>query len=272
MTLRLTKDTRLCLSLSARPSNFGTRLHNFLYEALGLDFVYKAFATDDIIGAVAGIRALRVRGAAISMPFKEAVIPLVDAMMPSAAAIGAVNTLVNDAGRLTAHNTDYAAMAALIVERGLVPDATLILCGSGGMAKAVACAFRDAGFTRGTIVARNAVTGRGLAEACGWRWVPEIGGLSAAILVNVTPIGMAGGPEVDDLAFSAERIAEADAIVDVVALPVETPTIRAARAAGKSVITGAEIGVLQAIEQFVLYTGVRPDDELIGRAAGFARG
>lgn len=272
MTLRLTKDTRLCLSLSARPSNFGTRLHNFLYEALGLDFVYKAFATDDIVGAVAGIRALRVRGAAISMPFKETVIPLVDAMMPSAAAIGAVNTLVNDAGRLTAHNTDYAAMAALIVERGLVPDATLILRGSGGMAKAVACAFRDAGFTRGTIVARNAVTGPGLAEACGWRWAPEIGGLSAAILVNVTPIGMAGGPEVDELAFSAERIAEADAIVDVVALPVETPTIRAARAAGKSVITGAEIGVLQAIEQFVLYTGVRPDDELIGRAAAFARG
>lgn len=271
MTLRLTKDTRLCLSLSARPSNFGTRFHNFLYGALGLDFVYKAFAIDDIVGAVAGIRALRVRGAAISMPFKEAVIPLVDALMPSAAAIGSVNTLVDVDGRLVAHNTDYAAMAALIAERRLAPEAPVILRGSGGMAKAVACAFRDAGFARGTIVARNEATGRRLAEVCGWRWAGELGDLSAAILVNVTPIGMAGGPEVDDLAFPLERIAVASTIVDVVALPVETPTIRAARAAGTPVITGAEIGVLQAVEQFVLYTGVRPDAALIDRAAAFAR-
>ena len=99
MSLRISRDTRLCMSLSGRPGNFGTRFHNFLYEALRLDFVYKAFAIDDIAGAVAGIRALRVRGAAVSMPFKEAVIGHVDRMMPSAAAIGSVNTLVLDDGR-----------------------------------------------------------------------------------------------------------------------------------------------------------------------------
>jgi shikimate dehydrogenase len=59
------------MSLAARPGNFGTRFHNFLYERLGLDFVYKAFTTTDIGGAVKGIRALGIRGCAVSMPFKE---------------------------------------------------------------------------------------------------------------------------------------------------------------------------------------------------------
>ena len=272
MTLRLNKNTRLCLSLSARPSDFGTRFHNFLYEALGLDFVYKAFAITDIVGAVAGIRALGVRGAAVSMPFKEAVIPLVDTMGPTAAAIGSVNTLVADAGRLTAHNTDYGAVAALIASNRLDPAAPVLLRGSGGMAKAVACAFRDAGFADGTIVARNETAGRALAETCGWAWRGDLGDDVAPVLVNVTPLGMAGGREADDLAFPESAIRSAETIVDVVALPVETPTIRAARAAGRRVITGAEIGVLQAVEQFELYTGVRPDPDLVARAAAFARG
>jgi shikimate dehydrogenase len=60
-------------------------------------------------------------------------------------------------------------------------------------------------------------------------------------------------------------------VFDVVALPAETPLIVYARRAGKPVITGAEVIALQAVEQFVLYTGVRPDDAMIERAAQFAR-
>ena len=54
----LTKDTQLCISLAARPSNIGTRFHNFLYEMLGLDFIYKAFKTTDVAAAIGGVRAL----------------------------------------------------------------------------------------------------------------------------------------------------------------------------------------------------------------------
>ena len=69
----LNKDMSVCISLAGRPSNLGTRFHNFLYDELGLNFVYKAFTTDDIEGAVRGIRALGIRGCSVSMPFKEAV-------------------------------------------------------------------------------------------------------------------------------------------------------------------------------------------------------
>jgi hypothetical protein len=58
MVRPITKDTVLCMSLAGRPSNVGTRLHNFLYAELDLDFVYKAFTTTDLAAAIAGIRAL----------------------------------------------------------------------------------------------------------------------------------------------------------------------------------------------------------------------
>src|SRR5208283_4331047 len=82
--------TQMCMSLAARPGSFGTRFHNRLYELLGLDFVYKAFTTADLQAAIGGVRALGIRGCAISMPFKEAVIPLLDRLEGSAAAIESV--------------------------------------------------------------------------------------------------------------------------------------------------------------------------------------
>jgi shikimate dehydrogenase len=148
------------MSLSGRPGNAGSRLHNYLYDALGLDYIYKSFSTRDLPAAVAGIRALDIRGSAISMPFKEAVIPLIDALEPSALAIDSVNTIVNDDGHLTGYNTDYTACRQLIEASPADPAKPFLLRGSGGMAKAVVAALRDAGFTQGTIVARNPRPGR----------------------------------------------------------------------------------------------------------------
>ena len=270
MTL-LNKDMTLCISLSARPSNNGTRFHNHLYEALGLNWIYKAFAPTDLAQAIAGVRGLGIRGCAISMPYKEDVIALVDRMDASASAIDSVNTIVNDAGVLTAYNTDYSAIAQLIEHAGLDPAASVLLRGSGGMAKATAAAFRDAGFARVTIVARNEERGRALADLYGFAWRPVVGEATADVLVNVTPIGMSGGPDEHALAFTAEAIAAASVVFDVVALPAETPLISAGRAAGKTVITGAEVATLQALEQFVLYTGIRPSAEQVREAEEFMR-
>ena len=81
----------MCLSLSGRMGNTGTRFHNYLYDALELNYVYKSFTTDDITQAIAGVRGLQVRGAAISMPWTEDVIALLDEMDPSAQVIESVN-------------------------------------------------------------------------------------------------------------------------------------------------------------------------------------
>jgi shikimate dehydrogenase len=266
----LGRDTKLCMSLSGRPSNFGTRLHNRLYELTGLDYVYKAFTTKDLEGAVRGIRALGIRGCAVSMPFKEDVIPLLDGLDDTAAAIDSVNTIVNDEGTLTGYNTDYKAVRMLLDSHAIDRATPFALRGSGGMAKAVAAALRDAGFAKGTIVARNEARGRMLADLYGLGWRANVGDEGAAMLVNVTPLGMEG-TDVDTLAFPEAMIAQADIVFDVVTLPVETVLLKAAQAAGKRVITGAEVMVLQAIEQFRLYTGVTPEPAQIEEAAAFAR-
>lgn len=272
MTRQINKDTQVCMSLAARPSNFGTRFHNFLYEALGLDYLYKAFTTTDLAAAIGGVRALGIRGCAISMPFKEACIPMVDELDASAKAINSVNTIVNTAGHLKAYNTDYIAIAKLLAQHRVPTDLVFALRGNGGMAKAVACALKDAGFKNGYIVARNEAAGRRLADLYGYTWRPDMAGLQAGLLINVTPLGMAGGADETTLAFAESAIDAAQVVFDVVALPAETPLIQYARAHGKPVITGAEVFAIQAVEQFVLYTGVRPDDALFQQAAKYARG
>ncbi|KUI24403.1 shikimate 5-dehydrogenase [Mycobacterium sp. GA-2829] len=267
----LNKDTCVCISLAGRPSNIGTRFHNHLYEVLGLDYLYKAFTTTDIAAAIGGVRALGIRGCSVSMPFKRDVLDLVDAVEPSARVIEAVNTVVNDDGHLTASNTDYLAVQRLIDSYGLDPAQPVLIRGSGGMASAVAAAFRDRGFTEGTVVARNPGTGGALADRLGYDYTADVGSRAAAVLVNVTPIGMAGGPEENQQAFDERAIANAHTVFDVVAMPSETPLIVAARAAGTQVITGAEVVALQAAEQFERYTGVRPTPEQVAEASAVSR-
>lgn len=269
----INKNTQLCISLSGIPGNFGTRFHNYLYQELGLDFIYKAFTTKDIEHAVKGVRALGIRGCAVSMPFKESCIPFIDEITSSAKAIESVNTIVNTQGYLTAYNTDYIAIEKLIAKYQLDSTACVVVQGSGGMAKAVVAAFKHSGFERVKIVARNMQAGRYLAQRYGYDYIlPEhLEKYSADILVNVTPIGMAGTDVADTLAFSREKIEQASVVFDVVAQPADTPLIRYARELGKQVISGLEVIVLQAVEQFELYTGKRPNDDLVQKAAIFAR-
>ena len=270
----INKDTTVCMSLSARPSNFGTRFHNYLYEKLHLNYLYKAFTTNNLKDAIYGIKALGIRGCAISMPYKEACIEFIDELDGSVKSIQSVNTIVNTNHHLKAYNTDYIAVAKLIVENKINNTTPFVLKGSGGMANAVIGAFYDAGFKNGIIAARNQQKGEALAKRYGYKWVKdeqEILPHQAKLIINVTPIGMLGGIESEALAFPTTMIKNADIVFDVVALPVDTPMIKYAQKLNKIIISGADVAVLQALKQFVLYTGVTPSDELVRQAGEFAR-
>jgi shikimate dehydrogenase len=267
----LNKDMQVCISLAARPTNLGTRFHNFLYDELKLNFVYKAFTTTDLQGAVTGMRALAFRGASISMPFKEAIIPMLDGLDPSAKAIDSVNTVVNNNGVLTGSNTDFEAVLTLLKSSSIERSAKVLVRGSGGMAKAVVAAFKEAGFENLTVTSRNKETGSALAAQYGYVFDENaLNNTSFDVLVNITPIGMTGEYEAE-LAFSKDLIAAADTVFDVVASPSETPLIAAARSKGKNLITGAQVHALQAALQFEKYTGVKLSEEQIARAAEFSR-
>ena len=173
----LSKDTRLCISLAGRPSNIGTRFHNYLYDVLGLDFIYKAFTTTDIAAADRRrARARHPRLFGVDAVQARTCIALVDEVEPSAKAIHSVNTIVNDDGRLTASNTDYIAVQRLIDEHGL----RAVAVGAdprqrrhGQRGRLPRSATTD--FTQGIIVARNAETGRALADRLGYDYAAEVG-------------------------------------------------------------------------------------------------
>ncbi len=268
----LNKDMQVCISLAARPTNLGTRFHNFLYDELDLNFIYKAFTTEDLEGSVRGIRALGFRGASISMPFKEAIIPMLDDLEPSAKAINSVNTVVNNNKVLTGSNTDFEAALKILRLAPIGLGSKVLVRGSGGMAKAVVAAFKEAGFENLTVTARNKEAGSSLASNFGYSFIEgALGKDSFDVLVNVTPIGMSGEHE-SELAFSPELIDAAMSVFDVVASPAETPLIKEARKLGKHVITGAQVHALQAALQFEKYTGVKLSDQQIARASEFSRG
>nr|WP_159808104.1 shikimate 5-dehydrogenase [Cellulomonas citrea] len=267
------RDTQMCISLAARPGNHGNRFHNFLYDALGLNYVYKSFSSSDIGATVAGIRSLGIRGASVSMPYKESCMPFLDAIDPSAAVIDSVNTIVNDDGVLTGYNTDYLAVRGMLDDHGVDRSLPFALLGSGGMGKAVLAALVDAGFTDGVVLVppgRDLDRGAALAARYGVQVVRELGASAPGLLVNASPVGMAGGPEVDEVAFGESAVAAAHVVFDVVYLPVETPLVRCATARGLAVLRGDEVMARQAAEQFVLYTGVRPTAAQIDAAEAYA--
>ena len=258
------------MSLASRPGNFGTRLHNFLYAAMNLNYMYKAFTTADLKSAVVGIRALAIRGCAISMPFKEDVMQYLDHIDPSAERIRAVNTIVNDDGVLTGFNTDYTAIQKIVAERAVPLSARICVFGSGGMAKAIVSALDGGGYKAVNIVARNARTGGPLAGKYGYRWLPEIPEDERfEVLINATPVGMF--PDTQGCPFPEYYVRDAQLVIDAVGNPVQTQLIQTATAFKKAHVTGFDITIIQSIGQFHMYTGILPDEPTLKAARDFVQ-
>jgi shikimate dehydrogenase len=124
-------------------------MHNAAFEALGLDWAYVPFAVapERVGEAVAGIRALGLRGVNVTVPLKELVPPYLDALTPRAARLGAVNTIINDDGHLTGDSTDGRGFLAALREADALPTPgnRAVVLGAGGSARAVADSLREIG-------------------------------------------------------------------------------------------------------------------------------
>jgi shikimate dehydrogenase len=138
------------------------------------------------------------------------------------------------------------------------------------MAKAVAAALHGLGFAQGTIVARNQPRGEALAKAYGYRWSADLP--ESPPLADQRHAAGHGRRQQRRSGLPQDWIEACQTAFDVVAQPADTPFLKAAEALGKTIISGAEVIVLQAVEQFVLYTGRRPWPQQIRAAAALAHG
>lgn len=245
-------------------------MHNAAFTALGLNFVYLPFHVrrEALAAAVAGIKALGLAGVNITVPHKEAVLPLLDEVAEEARLIGAVNTVVNRGGALVGYNTDATGFLRALQEAGFDPAGRpAVVIGAGGAARAVVVALARAGVWEITIFNRTLSRAAALAElvraegiaAAALSWADLTGAgkkvvAQAALVVQTTSLGM--HPQEEDAPpVPPEALGPGQLVVDLIYSPPETRFLRLARAAGATTQNGMAMLLHQGAAAFELWTG-----------------
>ena len=245
-------------------------MHNAAFDALGLDWVYVALPVPRGQGAAAvqAVATLGLAGLNVTMPHKADAAAACDDLSSEAAALGAVNTVVNMDGTLAGHSTDGDGFLRALDDEGItVVGRRAVVLGSGGAGRAITHALGRVG-AHVTVAARRPEAARSAAAlapggvAVG---VDELAVESFDVVVNATPLGMEGQPP----PFDTDRLHAGQFVFDTV-YPVETPLLREARARGLRAAGGLDMLVHQGALSFSLWTGVAPPLELMRAAASVA--
>ena len=255
-------------------SSASPAMHERAAEALGLRGHYQLI---EVAGADAaglammleGVRRLGFAGVNVTYPYKEAVVPLLDALAPGAAAMGAVNTVVVRDNRLIGHNTDTTGFARAVAPLLARTGNAVAVIGTGGVGKAIAFALASLKVADLRIFdsepARAEKLATLLAPHGGARVARSVEDAldGATGLVNGTPVGMLPNR---DTPVAASLLRENLWVADAVYSPLITPLLAAARAKGARIMTGRELAIYQAADAFELFTGLAPSTEVMGEA------
>lgn len=257
---KIDSSANLCLVIGDPIAHsLSPRMHNAAYAALGLPFLMAAaqVKATELQQTMRSVRALGIRGLAVTMPHKVEIRPMLDAIEPLARAVGAVNTVRNDNGVLTGLNTDVLGIVTPLERSGPLTGKRVALLGAGGAAQAAAhgCASRGAAVT---IFNRSPEKARALASACGGT-VSELGSspdLSAfEIIINTTPVGM--GAQSGESPIPASSIAPHHTVFETIYHPRTTQLVKDAELRGARVIRGLEMFIEQGLAQFEIHTAVK---------------
>jgi len=241
-------------------------MHNAAFEELNLDFVYVAFRIrrEKLRDALIGARSLNILGLNVTMPHKNAVMRYLDETDSTARSIGAVNTILNDEGRLTGYNTDGIGALKALKENGITPNGKkLLLLGAGGAGKAIA--FHVAQEAEELVILnRTPQKAKKLAEVLRREFNKKINGNAlstkivkeelrdADIIVNATSIGM--HPNIDQSLVSQSSLRPDLCVMDIVYNPLETKLEKDAKAVGAKVVCGIDMLVYQGAASFEIWT------------------
>ncbi len=241
-------------------------MHNAAFRSLGIDAAYLAFDVppERLAAALAGARALGIRQLAVSLPHKEAVIPLLDEVDGQARRIGAVNTVTRRGERLCGANTDWIGAVRALERETPLSGRRAVVLGAGGSARALVFGLRERG-AHVTVLNRTVARAETLAtelSAEGAGPLDALGSTPHDVLVNTTSVGLGS----DASPVPADAIAPDCVVLDAVYDPEQTRLLRDAAARGARTVPGKWMLVYQAAEQLRLWTGAEPPVEVMAAA------
>jgi len=250
-------------------------MQNAALKRAGLNYIYIAMpvAPQDLSVATEGLKRLGFKGFNVTIPHKTAIIKYLDEIDKGAAAIGAVNTVVEENGRWKGYNTDCLGFMQSVMDNGIsVEGKNVVLIGAGGAASAVVWGLLTKGVHCVTLAVRNPAKAQSLVCAFSsygkihvMLWEGEAYAIALKecdLLINCTPLGMA--PEVDRAPkVDWENLNVAAAVCDLIYTPVETKFLQKARQRGHKTLNGEGMLIGQGAAAFRLWTGVCPDTGLM---------
>jgi shikimate dehydrogenase len=203
-----------------------------------------------------------IRGASVTIPYKVSVMECLDEIHENALKIGAVNTIVNNNGRLMGYNTDWLGLLLTLRQLMPVKDQTFVIIGAGGTARAAIYGIMKEGGLP-IIVNRTIAKGKILSNKfhCPFYSLADLGKLKADCLINTTPVGMY--PHTDQSPVEAPLLGGYKYVIDVIYSPLKTRLLRDAEGQGCRIVSGLDMFVHQGAQQIKLWTGKEPSRALM---------
>ncbi|MCC3356644.1 shikimate dehydrogenase [Bacillus sp. REN16] len=247
-------------------------MHNDIFEHYKLEARYHAFhvGKDGVKAAIEGIKALGISGINVTIPHKIEVIEYLDNVEEVAANIGAVNTIVNENGKLVGYNTDgsgFIRSLNQVISNEELCSANVLIIGAGGAARGIFISLAAMGVKNIDIVNRTIDRANTIIEDC--KYAVDSRALRFAeaeanlgdyqVIVNTTSVGM--HPNVEDMPLSVENIAPNTIVSDIIYNPFETKLLQEAKKRGAITQNGIGMFVYQGALAFEKWTGIFPDTE-----------
>ena len=244
-------------------SSLSPLMMNTAFRRETVNAVYLALQTSKVDDLFKLAREIPIQGFSVTMPLKEAILPLLERTDPLSAKIGAVNTVLRaQDGKFYGFNTDVAGIVGPLERRLSLKGAKVLVLGAGGAARAAVFGCRDKG-AEVWILNRTPETAQKLARQSGSKTIKReaVAKFGFDIIINTTPVGMAG---IKAAPVLAPDDLTARIVFDLVYNPIETPLLKMARAKGLTAISGVEMFVQQGARQFEIWTGKpAPEEEML---------
>lgn len=247
--MRFNNKTKLFLSASSSPTNFGVTIYNQLFKTYDINAVYlprKVITANELIDS---IKCLSIAGCSVSMPLKDKVINYLDNLDELAEKTNSVNTIVNQDGKLTGYNTD--CFGAQTVLEKINPESVLIY-GAGSVTNSVITALKNINCTNISLVNRTDSKANLLIDKYGLNH--DFSSSFYDLLINTTP----SSNDINNFQLFS-LLERAKSLLDLVVSPLETALVKQANIKNLSVINGIEMSKYQLQKQFFIYTKVFPD-------------